>query len=156
MRVLLFARATTRCTKPHWEHHLCSVRRLFFELGAPGSCAVLDRTSGMWALPRVWRRKRFIVQRALVGDPVRIWIAHRQIAVGCFNPATSTLGGGAQTPQTWNRRMRTGVGPQRPVHWQASRQPSSGAGSEHKIGQECDKCSDGRCAMPGSECLAAR
>ena len=98
----------------------------------------------MWALPRMWRRKRFIVQCPLVGDPVRIWIANSQIAVGCFNSATSTLGGGAQTPETWNRgRMRTGVGPQHPVHWQASRQPSRGAGSEHKIGQERDKCSDG-------------
>lgn len=30
--------------------------------GAPGSGAVLDRTSGMRALPRVWRRGRFIGQ----------------------------------------------------------------------------------------------
>jgi hypothetical protein len=38
-------------------------------------------TSGMWALPRVWRRERFIVQSPLVGDPARIWIASSQIAV---------------------------------------------------------------------------
>jgi hypothetical protein len=37
-------------------------------------------TSGMWALPRVWRRKRFIVCSPLVGDPARIWIASSQIA----------------------------------------------------------------------------
>jgi hypothetical protein len=62
---------------------LCSVRRLFFRLGAPGRRAVWDRTSGMWALPRVWRREKFIVQRPLVGGPVpvRIWIASSQIAV---------------------------------------------------------------------------
>lgn len=37
-------------------------------------------TSGMWALPRVWRRKRFIVQSSLVGEHARIWIASSQIA----------------------------------------------------------------------------
>jgi hypothetical protein len=34
----------------------------------------------MWALPRVWRRERFIVWSPLVGDPARIWIASSQIA----------------------------------------------------------------------------
>jgi hypothetical protein len=43
MRVLLFARSWTRCTKPHWDQHLCSVRRLLLRLGAPGRRAVWDR-----------------------------------------------------------------------------------------------------------------
>jgi hypothetical protein len=34
---------------------------------ARASCSV-GQTSGMWALPRVWRRERFIVQCPLVGD----------------------------------------------------------------------------------------
>ena len=51
MRVLSFARTRTRCTKPNWELHLCSVRRFLHTSGAPGSRAVLDRTSGMRALP---------------------------------------------------------------------------------------------------------
>jgi hypothetical protein len=60
---------------------LCSARRLFLRLGAPGCRAVLDRTSGMQTLPQVWRHERFIVSCALVGDPVDIWIASGQIAV---------------------------------------------------------------------------
>jgi hypothetical protein len=47
---------------------------------ARASCSV-GQTSGMWTLPRVWRRERFIVWSPLVGDPARIWIASRQIAV---------------------------------------------------------------------------
>lgn len=60
---------------------LCSVRRLFFELG--GRQGVVQCWTGRQEcghLPRVWRRERFIVQRPLVGDPVRIWIANSQIA----------------------------------------------------------------------------
>jgi hypothetical protein len=38
--------------------------------------------------------------------------------------------------------MQTGISPQHPANLQASRQqPSRVAGSEHKIGQESDKCS---------------
>lgn len=80
------------CTCVHFGGSFC-------KLGAPGSGAVLDRTSGMRALPRVWRRKRFIVQRPLVGDGARIWIAHSPIAarlLECSNGAVWV--GGAQTP----------------------------------------------------------
>jgi hypothetical protein len=48
------------CTKPHWEHLLCPVRRLYSKLGLPGSGAKVGQDSGMWALRRVWRRERFI------------------------------------------------------------------------------------------------
>jgi hypothetical protein len=57
MRVLLFGRARTRCTKPHWDEVCVQFGGSFFKLGAAGSGAVLDRTSGMGALPRVWRRE---------------------------------------------------------------------------------------------------
>ena len=36
----------------------------FRKLGCQGVVQRSDRTSGMWALPRVWRRERFIVKRA--------------------------------------------------------------------------------------------
>jgi hypothetical protein len=49
--------------------------------GRQGVVQCRTGTSGMWALPRVWRRKRFIVYSPLVGDPARIWIASSQIAV---------------------------------------------------------------------------
>lgn len=62
------------------EHHLCSVRRLFFRIweGRQGVVQCWTGTSGMWALPRVWRRARgFIVQGALVGRPCT-YLDHQQ------------------------------------------------------------------------------
>ena len=50
---------------------LCSVRRFLYNSGAPGSRAVLDRTSGMRTLPELWRREKFIDQSLLIGDCVR-------------------------------------------------------------------------------------
>lgn len=140
---------------------LCSVRRLSLRLGAPGRRAVSDSTSGMWALPRVWRRERFIVQRPLVGGPVRIWIASSQIAVRMLQFSYVDV--------RWIRsddlrqrqpgsedRFGRGLARNTLSSWQASRQRSRVAGSEHKIGQESDKCSYGHCAKRGSGSLADR
>jgi len=140
---------------------LCSVRRLFLRLGAPGRRAVSDSTSGMWALPRVWRRKRFIVQRPLVGGPVRIWIANSQIAVRMLQFSYVDVRRRRSDdlrqrhPGSEEQRGR-GLARNTLLSWQASRQRSRVAGSEHKIGQESDKCSYGHCAMRGSGSLADR
>jgi hypothetical protein len=62
---------------------ICSVfsSEALSQIGSARASCSVGQTSGMWALPRVWRRERFIVQCPLVGDAARIWIASSQIAV---------------------------------------------------------------------------
>jgi hypothetical protein len=123
----------------------------------------VGQTSGMWSLPRVWRRERFIVWSPLVGDPARIWIASSQIAVRMLQFSyvdvrrrrSDSL---RQRYPGMKRETDRDYGT-RPCSLQASRRQSSRvAGSEHKIGQEGNRtrCSYGHCVMRGSRCLAGR
>jgi hypothetical protein len=73
----------------------------------------------MWALPRVWRRKRFIVYSPLVGDPARIWIASSQIAVRMLQfsyvDVRRRRSDRLRQRHPGCERMQTGISPQHPA-----------------------------------------
>lgn len=138
MRVLLFARTRTRCTQPHLDH-VCVQFGGSFQTGSIRAWCRVGQDVRNAALPLVWRHEWFIVEKPLVGDPVRIWIASSQIAAGLLEFSNGDVKVERRSDALKQRPpgKRTGCRPGRtrmhPVHWQASRQPSSVAGSEHKF-----------------------
>lgn len=99
MRVLLFARTRTRCTKPHWGHDLCSVRRLFLQIGGAREwCSVGQDVRNAGTASSVAAREVYSLRRGAAGRSPR----------GSVISATATLGRG-----TLRRLSATAAGERR-------------------------------------------
>jgi hypothetical protein len=78
MRVLLFGRARTRCTKPHWDD-VCVQFGGSFQIGSSREwCSVGQDVRNGGTASSVAALVVYSLM-SLVGDPVRIWIASSQI-----------------------------------------------------------------------------